>query len=98
MASVRKLKKDIDYLSMEIITYCFHYLDTHAEAKTEDAIAIVEKIIDLRNNLINRCNHPDGKDNPKLIKKHYQAIVADFGKGCGEAYDKLEELLDIKSE
>jgi hypothetical protein len=37
-------------------------------------------------------NHPDGKDNPKIIRAHYRAIYEDLLKKMDEQFSKLSGL------
>jgi hypothetical protein len=46
----------------------------------------------MRNQLRNRVNHPDGKDNRQLTKQYYQKIGKDLVEGCNQCYDKLGKL------
>ena len=43
--------------------------------------------------MLDRVCHPDGKDNPKLVKQHYRQIQIDFIRGLDQAYAKLEGLV-----
>lgn len=90
MASRRILKKDINYLTYELLTECFTYQFFHKEAKKEVLDEIASSIIENRNDLVSRINHVDGKDNPKLVKSHFAKIRADFEKSV-KALDKLEK-------
>ena len=63
MASVRELKKDIDYLVFEVISDCLLYSDVNP-AENDDAVTtIIQDAVSFRNDLIARVNNPDGKDN-----------------------------------
>ena len=44
MASVRELKKDIDYLIFEVISDCFVYSNVHPENKTDELTALISDI------------------------------------------------------
>ncbi|WP_321289536.1 hypothetical protein [uncultured Sunxiuqinia sp.] len=94
MASVRDLKKDIDYLVSLVVVDSFQYINAFENADKEAAFKIVNEIMTKRKDLISRVNHPDGKDNPKLIKSHYQSIGKDLLVACDEAYAKLAKLID----
>jgi hypothetical protein len=92
MASVRNLKKDIDNLIFEVISDCFIYSGLHPESKTEDVSGIIADAVSLRNDLIARVNNPDGKDNPKIVKKHYQAVKADLLSGVDKLCGRLSVI------
>jgi len=97
MASVRRLKKDIQFLSAELIGDCMDFLTTFPDAKEtakeKKVMAIIEEAVSLHNNIIDRACHPDGKDNPKLVKEFYMQLKKDFIKGLDKAYKKLEDLV-----
>lgn len=94
MASVRNLKKDIDYLVSLVVVDCFQYIHYFDNADKEAAFKIVNDIMGKRKDLRSRANHPDGKDNPPLIKKHYQKVGQDLLVVCDDAYAQLAKLID----
>jgi hypothetical protein len=92
MASVRQLKKDIDNQVFEIISDCLLYLGLHPDKNTDDISGIIEDAVNLRNDLIARVNNPDGKDNPKIVRKHYQAVTSDLNSGVDNLCSRLSSL------
>ncbi|MDQ2177795.1 hypothetical protein [Marinifilum sp. D714] len=95
MASRRRLKKDIDYLCFEVISDCYNYNYLHPENK-EQVMDIIKDTIIARNNLIARVNHPDGKDNPKMVKAYYKSIFNDLIKNVDESFTRLSTLIKEK--
>ncbi|RUT80178.1 hypothetical protein DLK05_00005 [Ancylomarina longa] len=95
MASIKRLKKDIDYLSFEVISDCYNYNYLHP-GKNEKVLDIVRDTIIARNQLIARVNHPDGKDNHKLVKSYYKAIFTDLLKGVDNSFERLSNLVKEK--
>lgn len=98
MASVRQLKKDIEALTTQVVSYCFEYMEVYRQADREPVVGILKSAIETRNHLIARANHPDGKDNPKLVKAHYKAIVNDLLAKTDEHFDQLRDLLKQHAE
>jgi len=96
MASVRQLKKDIDNQVFEIISDCFIFSGLHSDNKSEEIAAIIGEAVNLRNDLIARVNNPDGKDNPKIVKKHYQAVTSDLNSGVDKLCSRLSALTSKK--
>jgi hypothetical protein len=92
MASVRNLKKDIDNLIFEVISDCLVFTGLHPDNKAEDVSGIITDAVSLRNDLIARVNNPDGKDNPKIVKKHYQTIKADLSTGVDQLCGRLSTI------
>ena len=93
MANVRRLKKEIEFMSSQLIGDCIDYLDTFEDKKEVRVLSIIEEAVLLNNTMLDRACHPDGKANPKLIKQYYRQLKIDFIKGLDEAYGKLEGLL-----
>ncbi len=97
MANVRGIKKDIDFLTSQVVVDCFQYIKHFEKANKKAAYKIVEDVVGLRSELRKRVNHPDGKDNPALVKKFYNSVGKELLVGCDKAYVKLGKLVD-KSE
>lgn len=96
MANLRDLKKDIDYLIFEVISDCFTYSEIHAEEGQEELTAIISDAAELRNDLIDRVNNPDGKDNPKIVKAYYKTVRKDLLEGVDKLFDRLSDLSSKK--
>jgi len=92
MASVRELKKDIDYLIFEVISDCFIFSTVHPENKPDELSAIISDSVAFRNDLIARVNNPDGKDNPKIVKAYYKSVEKDLITGVDKLFDRLSAL------
>ena len=94
MSNKRELKKDIQTLVELVISDAIELsFSFEAEEDRKRILEIIVKAANLHNNLISRVNHPDGKDNPKLVKKHYQQIKTDLLVGCDQAFDDLNKLV-----
>ncbi|MBK7713514.1 MAG: hypothetical protein IPN67_08860 [Bacteroidales bacterium] len=92
MASVRELKKDIDYLIYEVISDCFVFSELHPEIKSDELSALISEAVDFRNDLIARVNNPDGKDNPKIVKAYYKTLQKDLLTGVDKLFTRLSDL------
>ncbi len=90
MASIRRLKKDIDCLVFAVIDDSLNCL---AVGKKEDAISeIVQNIIDARNVLRQRVNA--GKQVAKAERKaYYKTIGKDLIATVDGAFTQLSELV-----
>ena len=93
MATVRRLKKEIEFLSSQLIGDCIDFLETFDDKKDKKVLSIIEEAVLLNNTILDRACHPDGKDKPQLVKQHYRKLKADFIKGLDQAYGKLESLI-----
>ena len=72
MASIKELKKDIDFLASELISECYFRMMMIENADNSALAATVSKALNFRNEFINRANHPDGKENAKVVKAYYR--------------------------
>ncbi|HKM94571.1 MAG TPA: hypothetical protein VJY41_13040 [Prolixibacteraceae bacterium] len=94
MASKRDLKKDIRSITEQVIADALEMTSNlEKDADREKILEIILEITQIHNELIERVNHPDGKDNPKMIKKHFNAIIDDLMKGYSDAYEKLGKIM-----
>lgn len=91
MASKKDLKKDIDMLMSMVLNDCFYILEYNSKVDGQAVMKIAEDIIARHREFRVRVNHPDGKDNPKLIKKYYNELAADVLATADEAFEALSE-------
>ena len=92
MASVRTLKKDIDLMMSLALNDCFYVATTNKKVDNEAVMAIASEIIDKHRELRVKVSHPDGKNNPKLVKQYYQSITKELSEVVDAALKKLSEL------
>lgn len=78
MASIKELKKDIDFLASELISECYFRMMMIENADNSALAATVSKALNFRNEFINRANHPDGKENAKMVKAYYRNLRKDL--------------------
>ena len=86
MAKLRNLKKDINYLSYDIISECFTYNYFFPEKNDDKIKGIINETVKMRNEFISRVNHVDGKDNKKLTKQYFKKLH-------GDLFNKAENLV-----
>ncbi len=89
MASVKDLKKDIDILMSLVLNDCFSVLEYNEKVDNEAILKIAGDVIQKHRELRLRVNHPDGKDNPKLVRKYYNKLVQDTLKEADAAFERL---------
>ncbi len=78
MASVKELKKDINFLASELITEAYVKQLVKEDVEQEKIAQVMVDAMAFRNELIKRANHPDGKDNPKLVKTYFTSLRKDM--------------------
>jgi len=74
MASIRELKKDINFLASTVVSECYFKQLLHAKGNEDKTIKVLTSAVDFRNEYVNRANHPDGKENPKLVKAYFSSL------------------------
>ena len=89
MASKRNIKKDIDVVMSLALSDCFYVLEYNDKVDEKAIMEIAGDIIKMHRELRIRANHPDGKDNPTLVKKYYQKIIADLLSTANGALERL---------
>lgn len=89
MASLKNLKKDIDLIMSLALSDCFYVLEYNSKVDGEEVMKIASEIIVKHREFRVRTNHPDGKDNPKIIKKYYNQLVTDMLSAADQSLEKL---------
>lgn len=90
MASVRRLKKDIDCLTFAVVDDCLNCL---AYGKSTDDISeIVQNVIDSRNEMRLRVNAGKKVANGER-KAFYKALCKDVMVSVDGAFSKLSDLV-----
>ncbi len=92
MANRRDLKKDLNWLTEEVIADCLIYMDFN-EVKDEKPLAeIINSIILKRDELITMINQPTSKVDSKEVKKMYNEIVKDLFETTNNCFESLSKL------
>ena len=83
MANLRDFKKEIDYRLEEFVFDCD--MAIYFQPSKEEAIfALMQKGVELRNELYARANNPTEPHNKSLVRKHFSALreemIASFNK------------------
>lgn len=91
MASIRSLKKDIDLIMSLALSDCFYVLEYNSKVNEKAVLKIAGEIVSTHRELRLRANHPDGKDNPKLVKEYYKKLVKDMLTAADKALEKLSK-------
>lgn len=95
MASLRRIKKDIEYLVNEVVYDCYIALYFNQEKKDE-IFGVVEDAVALRNELIEMANHPAEKHNKSLVKKHYTFVRNELMERIDGLFEKLSDVVNGK--
>lgn len=90
MASIRRLKKDIDCLTFAVVDDCLNCL---AYGKiTDDISEVIQNVIDSRNSLRRQIN--TGRTLAKGERRaHYKAVYKELMISVDGAFSKLSEVV-----
>ncbi len=78
MASIRSLKSDINYLSSELVGQAYLSKVLFKTMDDNDLSEFVLKAMAFREGFIAKVNHPDAKDNPKMLKAYFAKLRKDL--------------------
>ena len=78
MASIRKTKKEINELTYHLLSKCYAIRGFESEADSQRFDEIVTKIVYLRNDLIQRANHPENDAESATLKEHFAKVKTDL--------------------
>ncbi|WP_299162103.1 hypothetical protein [uncultured Tenacibaculum sp.] len=88
MASIKNLKKDINYTLGDIISICQVYAQLNPEADREKANAIVDEVIETFDGLIAKVN----AKNVENKKAHFKAVNADLEAKANALLEQVNNL------
>ena len=88
MASIKNLKKDINYTLGDLIEECYVWELLNPKADTKKSEAIIDEAIVTFDGLIEKLN----AKNIENKKAHYKAINADLVKKANDLVTKINKL------
>ena len=86
--NLRDIKKDIEYVISAFVDDCYLFATIKPEASDEALAELLDKAIDLYNDLKDKVNHPE---EPK--KAYYNAIRNDLFAGLDKLCEKLTAII-----
>ena len=92
MASRRKLKQTIQFVSSELITDIYFRCLMSKEIDDQKVDKIAIEIMDLNREYVLRVNRPDGKNNPKLVKMYFRKLFSDWQTAIEKVITKIEKI------
>lgn len=91
MASIKNLKKDINYLATEVISECYFKKLLIKSIENDALTDIIKQTVTLRNDMIARANATDAKQNPKLVKAYYRKLRKDLLSSFAELGNQISK-------
>ena len=95
MASLRQIKKDIEYLVNEVVSDSYMALYINPDKK-DDIVEIIKQAVDARNEFIATANHPAEKHNRSLVRKHYAVLRRDMLARVDDLFERLCSIVNGK--
>ncbi len=92
MTSRRELKKDVNFLTNEILMRGMIHLEFFGEENKEDIFAIMNDAVAVRNDYIQRISQRQTKKSPKEIKTHFRAIYDDLLQSSHDLLERIDKL------
>jgi len=92
MASRRKLKKTIRFVSSELITDIYFRCLMSKKIDEQQVDKLVVEIMELSREFVLRTNRPDGKDNPKIVKVYFQKLYSDWQTAMDKVLKEISKL------
>ena len=88
MASIKNLKKDINYVLGDIIEECYTWELLNPKADTKKSDAIVEEAIAAFDKLIENVNRRDVENS----KEHFKKVNLELEKTANKLIEKINKL------
>jgi hypothetical protein len=92
MASRRKLKQTIKFVTSELITDIYFRCLMSKKIDDQKVDNIVIEIIALSREFVLRANRPDGKDNPKLVKAYFRKLFSNWQDAIDQVIKEIEKI------
>ncbi len=92
MASRKKLKKTIKFVSSELIFEIYFGLLMTKNINTDRVDALVTEIVAINREYVLKASRPDGKSNPKLVKAYYRKLYSDWNITMDKLLKQMESL------
>ena len=95
MASRRNLKKDINYLTSQIIGECYTCKYLFPKIESGQIIKIINDTVIMHNNLINKVNNLNIEKDNKSTKLYYKNIFKELLSNTDALLERLNKLAPI---
>ncbi len=92
MASIRSIKKDIQFLTNEVVSDCYVFIYLNPGKKTEAAEKIALQSDELRKTLIGKVNKTGKFENAKASKAFFNALYEELIAEVNKQFEQLSEL------
>ena len=97
MASIRYLKKDIDYLMSLVLEDCIFIMQNHTAADKEKVFEIAQQIILDHRSLREKVSRGMIKNNRDKVKGYLSSVVDEMHEIADKSLDQLSALIKSKN-
>ncbi len=94
MASKRKLKKGFIALATELFNEALLFRAFTKVEEAEPLEQVMDELLIWTDDTIRRIAHPDGKDDPKLVKAYYSKLRNDIEERAVAFSEELTKCLE----
>lgn len=74
-----------------VLNDCFYVLEYNTKVDNDAVMKIAGDVIQKHRELRVRVNHPDGKDNPKMVRDYYSQLTSEMLVFADASLEKLSE-------
>lgn len=92
MASIRRLKKDVDYLTFAVVADCLSF-NSKAEKTDPEVVNIVKTMVEYRNDVRSKISCRRAFSDKKERRAYYKGISIDLLKTVDAEFTHLSELV-----
>lgn len=92
MASIKNLKKDINYLIDEVIGICLLHQYTRGPESQDELENLINEMVAYREELINKVNNPETTDGKKQLKGYYRRLFDELLEKVNKAFETLNTV------
>lgn len=92
MANRRNLKRDVRYLTSEIIEECYTFNVLFPKIDSEKVAVIINDALTMHNDLIFKINNPEVENDKKSLKPYFKGVFNELIKSTDSLFDRLNKL------
>jgi len=95
MASKRQLKKDVIAEVTRLFDEALIIRSVaDSEAMQRELEDLMDDIMVFTDDTLRRIDHPDGKDNPALVRSYYRALRQHIAENATHISDRLDQFIE----
>jgi NAD kinase len=92
MANKREFKKDVNFLTNEILMRGMVHLEFFGQSNSEEVFKIINEAVIARNNYITRINERINDKSAKEVKSHFKSIYDDLLQSTHGLLERIDNL------